>query len=1027
MPCCRTDRERHSAPTTPAPSRFAATGKDKLFSGANRTSLVALVWSGLLLAIIPALVAFAEQAPETTPPVKRIVFLFSDEPTNPGNLLTDRGLRVGFAKDPSLRTEHYLEYLDLTRFGDQAYEERLAGVLSQKFGGRQPDVLVTVATPATVFAARWAPIVFPGVPIVYSGATRLAVAALGPGFNATGVAAEFDFRDTVQAALRMRPQTRRVVIVAGAAGMDKGYLELARAELAGLERQVSVEYLVALPMSELLDRLAKLPHDTVVLYLSIFRDGSGQGFRPPDAVEMMAARSSVPVFSLSTTYLGRGIVGGRLFNWEAAGTQAAGLALRVLHGTNPRDLAPHSEGLSSWMFDARQLKRWGIRESALPAGSQVFFKPPSLWHEHPWGVLGTLLFILAETTLIVALVFERRRRQRAQEQQRLLSAIVESSNDAVIGIDAERRIVTWNRGAQNVFGYTAEEAIGHSAEILVPPQLLQEGISAFEDTMAGHTVAPFETVRLRKDGSPVEVSVNDSPIRGPRGKIIGISSTQRDITERKQAQTELSESRALLTATINSTSDMIWSVDPERFGLLTFNRGLESYFLDQRGNRIKRGDRPEELFPPGDYVTVWKEMYSRALQEGSFSVEYKTFANNRTLELTLNTLERDGAVFGISVFGKDITDRKQAEKAVRASEAKFRQFFKEVPDYCYIVSLEGKILDVNSAALAALGYQREELVRQPLAKIYAPESQARMKQLFAQWKQTGLIVNEEMVIVSAHGERRTVILNVGAERDQNGNIVHSTSVQTDITERKRAELERQQFQQELSHVARVMVMGELTSSLAHELNQPLTAILSNAQTAQRMLAAGNPDLGELREILGDVVTDDERAGGIIGRLRALLRKEQPELSLVHFNSLVIEVAGLVRSDTIIKNVSLTLDLAPELPPVRGDRVQLQQVVLNLLLNAIDSMKGTAGSDRKLVARTESSEGVVRVAVQDSGTGIPADQLERIFEAFFTTKAEGLGMGLAIARSIVRSHGGHLWAENNAGGGATFTLALPTAQ
>jgi hypothetical protein len=167
------------------------------------------VCAGLLLAIVPARVALATQAPGNTPPVKRIVFLFSDQVTNPGNVLTDRGLRVGFAKDPSFRIEHYQEYLDLTRFGDEAYEQRLAGVLSQKFGGRQPDLLVTISTPALLFAAKWAPIVFPGVPIVYTDATQTAVGALGPGFNATGVVAEFDFRGTVQAALRLRPQTHR--------------------------------------------------------------------------------------------------------------------------------------------------------------------------------------------------------------------------------------------------------------------------------------------------------------------------------------------------------------------------------------------------------------------------------------------------------------------------------------------------------------------------------------------------------------------------------------------------------------------------------------------------------------------------------------------------------------------------------------------------------------------------------------------------------------------------------------------------
>jgi len=901
MPCCRTDRERHHPPTIPGPPRFAESRRCDLSSGASRAALVALVFSVLSLATVPARLALGAQTPETTQPIKRIVFLFSDEPTIPGNVLIDRGLRTGFAKDPSFRTEYFHEYLDLTRFEGEAYDQRLAGVLSQKYGGRQPDLLIAVATPAVLFAAKWGPIVFPGVPIVYAAPTQTAVSALGPGFNAAGLVAEFDFRGTVEVALRLRPKTHRVVIVGGATRMDQGYLELVRADLAGLERQATVEYLVGLPMSELLDRVAKLPRDTVILYVSIFRDGSGQDFQPPDAVEMVAARSSVPVFGPVGTYLGRGIVGGHVFSWEEAGFRVAALALRVLHGARPTAIPASSEDLCSWIFDARQLKRWGIRESALPAGSQLLFKPPSLWREHPWLVVGAIVFFLLETALIVGLVFERRQRLQAREQQRLLSAIVESSNDAVIGIDTERRIVTWNQGAQKIFGYAPEEIIGCGADTLVPPQRLREASSAFERVMTGRTVAPFETIRLRKDGSPVDVSINDSPIYDQKGRIIGISSTQRDITEHKRAQAELFESRALMTATVNSTSDMIWSVDPEEFGLLTFNRGLEDYFWEQRGIRIKRGDRPEELFPPGEFVRRWNEMYRQALREGRFSVEYTTFSNNRTLNLTLHTLERDGRVFGISVFAND------------------------------------------------------------------------------------------------------------------------------ITERKRAELERQQLQQELSHVARVTMMGELTSSLAHELNQPLTAILSNAQTAQRMFAAGKPNLEELREILSDIVADDERAGGIIGRLRALLRKEQPELQPVEVNGLVMEVAGLVRSDTIIRNVPLTLDLAPDLPPVRGDRVQLQQVVLNLMLNALDSMKGTTGSDRRLVVRTESSEGVVRVAVRDSGTGIPADQLERIFEPFFTTKAEGLGMGLAIARSIVRSHGGRMWAENNAGSGATLTLALPIVQ
>ena len=221
-------------------------------------------------------------------------------------------------------------------------------------------------------------------------------------------------------------------------------------------------------------------------------------------------------------------------------------------------------------------------------------------------------------------------------------------------------------------------------------------------------------------------------------------------------------------------------------------------------------------------------------------------------------------------------------------------------------------------------------------------------------------------------------------------------------------------------------MGELTASLAHELNQPLTAILSNAQAAQRILASDPTDLAEIREILGDIVEDDKRAGEVIHRLRGFLKKSNVELAALDIGELVGQVARLVTSDAIIRNVAIRLDLAPGLPPVCGDRVQLQQVIRNRLMNGLDAMREPGESERTLVLRTF-SEGPasVVVAVEDSGVGIDEADLEHVFHAFYTTKADGLGMGLAIARSIVEAHGGRLSARNNPGGGATFSFTLPT--
>jgi len=243
-----------------------------------------------------------------------------------------------------------------------------------------------------------------------------------------------------------------------------------------------------------------------------------------------------------------------------------------------------------------------------------------------------------------------------------------------------------------------------------------------------------------------------------------------------------------------------------------------------------------------------------------------------------------------------------------------------------------------------------------------------------------------------------------------------------------AEREAARLRQHLAHIGRVSAMGELTASLAHELNQPLTAILNNAQVALRHLDAASPDLSGLREILADIVADDKRAAEVIHRLRALVKKGDLGHVPLDINDVVAEVAQLVRHDVVRRNVPMTVDLAAGLPSVRGDRVQLQQVVLNMILNGLEAMAEPNGRGRALVIRTaRAGDAAVRVSVEDSGAGIDPDDVERLFEPLYTTKPEGLGMGLAIARTIVDAHGGRLGASNNAAGGATFDFTVPVAQ
>ncbi|HEU5188162.1 MAG TPA: ATP-binding protein [Methylomirabilota bacterium] len=244
--------------------------------------------------------------------------------------------------------------------------------------------------------------------------------------------------------------------------------------------------------------------------------------------------------------------------------------------------------------------------------------------------------------------------------------------------------------------------------------------------------------------------------------------------------------------------------------------------------------------------------------------------------------------------------------------------------------------------------------------------------------------------------------------------------------RRRGEMEGQRLRGELAHTGRVATVGALTTTLAHELNQPLTAILSNAEAAEQLLEGPAPRLEGLREILQDIVKDDRRAVEVIRRLRGLLAKGTVEPAALDVNEIVAEVARLVSADAAVRDVSVRLDLAPDLPPVWGDRVQLQQVVLNLLLNALDAMADADRGGRRLLLETaRGGPRSVRIAVRDSGTGLDAATLGQIFEAFYSTKSTGMGMGLTIARQIVEAHGGRLEAGNNAEGGATFSFTLPT--
>jgi two-component system sensor kinase FixL len=334
---------------------------------------------------------------------------------------------------------------------------------------------------------------------------------------------------------------------------------------------------------------------------------------------------------------------------------------------------------------------------------------------------------------------------------------------------------------------------------------------------------------------------------------------------------------------------------------------------------------------------------------------------------------------------------------------------------------------VSPKRRAQLGFRTSgKITFEDLISRWHPDDRDKVRQALQDAIEKGKDYQAEFRRVLADGSVRWVAARGRVYADKQGKPIRLLGVSMDITGRKLAALEAARQRDDLVHLARVNALGELSSSLAHELTHPITAILSNAQAAQRFLAGDDVDLNEVREILDDIVTEDQRAGEVIHRLRLLLRKGEPQKHCddVDLNEVIGDVLKVMRSDLINQNVTVDTDLAQNLPSVTGDRVQLQQVVLNLVLNACEAIADCDSSERQLLIASKSENGTVRVSVTDLGRGIPEGKREQVFERFFTTKKEGMGLGLSICRTIINAHTGEIWATNNSDRGATFHFSLP---
>lgn len=589
-----------------------------------------------------------------TQETRTVLVLYANVRQLPANLKFDQGLRESILNPADRPVAVFDEFLDLSRFGGEAYVRVLATYLREKYASSPPDVIVVANEEALRFLLDNRTSFFPQVPVVHMSVSRSFLRSIeGLPADVFGVPIEYDFAGTIEQALRWHPRARRLVIVTGTSARDLGWEARLRAEASRYDERVAVEFLAGLPTAKVLERLGQIGDDAVVFTTGYFRDGAGHHYTPHEIAVVLTAAARAPVYAPFNTFIGTGIVGGRMPSYEAMGRQAGQIVNALLDGAAPASLHLPEIMPNALNVDWRQVHRWGIDEKAIPSDAIVHFREPPFMEAHRTEVPIAVVVFLLQAGLIAGLLVERRRR--------------------------------------------------HQAELA----------------------------------------------------------------------------------------------------------------------------------------------------------------------------------------------------------------------------------------------------------------------------------------------------------DQN-----------------------HRFQ--LAHASRLAVAGELTGAIAHEINQPLGAILSNADAADLLLEAGGDRRDELRQILADIRRDDIRASEVIRRLRKLLDKREVERQRFHVIEAVTEVESLLRGEARRRGVTMSVRHPAGAVTVLGDRIQIQQVLINLVLNAMDAVAEAPEDRRTVVVSVKRTAAGMVIKVRDRGHGIPSEHLAKVFDSFFSTKGKGMGLGLSIARTLVEAHGGRIRAENDPGGGAVFSVELPAA-
>jgi PAS domain S-box-containing protein len=676
----------------------------------------------------------------------------------------------------------------------------------------------------------------------------------------------------------------------------------------------------------------------------------------------------------------------------------------------------------------------------------------------PYRVLS-LTFFAALALVVCWLSASRRRAEDAlRESEQRWRSLTEALPQLVWGARPDGGCDYFSAQWTSYTGVMAIDLLGWRWMDALHPDDREPTRQFWMESVAGRQPYDVEYRIRRSDGNYGWFKTRGTPIRDSDGTIVKWFGTCTDITDRKRAEQalkdqelELRQARDLLEIKVMERTKELrrneaYLAEAQKlsktgsFGWNVFGGEIywseETFRIFEYGPQTKPGiELILERTHPEDRVRV-QQAIDRASQDvEDFDLEHRLLMPDGSVKhvQVVGHLRETGQPGKTELVGAitDITERKRAEAALRQTEAYLEeaQRLTHTGSWAWnIASRENVHWSQEQYRLFGLDPESDSSSFERALQRIHPEDQATFNRVVEQAIRERSDFEVDFRIVLPDGKIKYSRSVGHPVFSASGELVEFVGTGVDMTERRQAEKERErlrQVQADLAHINRVTTMGELTASLAHEINQPITAAVTDARTCLRWLAREQPDLGEARESAARMVNAVTRAADIISRLRQLFKKGAPQASLVDVSQVIQEMVVLLRSEASRHSVSILTELSEDLPRVVADRVQLQQVLMNLMLNGIEAMQDTKGGGQLTIRSLRGEGGQLLISVSDTGMGLPPDQADQIFNAFFSTKAQGTGMGLSISRSIIESHGGRLWATSNSGRGATFNFTLPS--